>query len=170
MQNRSICRKIDFPKTLIFWWTVVQKSTLHISELMVKSHLHLVRIWYQNQSTNHLISGAETHLKQTSSLDAVCVSKVFQNEIQNDSKMLDRNWWQTALGPTWRHQAWLLVSQTLSQAPKLLTLTSYSAYLVQIFDLFRLFWHHFQTRFRLQSSTHNSYIEIPCSQLADQTS
>ena len=77
---------------------------------------------------------------------------------------------KSALGPPWRHQDGLLVSKTLSQAPKLLILTSYGPYLDPIFDFFKLFWHHFQTRFPLQSSTHNSYIEIPGSQLADQTS
>ena len=31
-------------------WTVVQKSTLRISELIEKYYLHAVRIWYQNLS------------------------------------------------------------------------------------------------------------------------
>ena len=59
----------------------------------------------------------------------------------------------SALGPLWRH----LISKTLSQAPKLLILTSYRPYLDLIFDLLRLLWHHFQLRFQLQSSTHSSF-------------
>ena len=31
-------------------WRVVQKSTLRISELRVKCHLHVIRIWVQNPS------------------------------------------------------------------------------------------------------------------------
>ena len=72
-------------------WTVVQKSTLRISERIVKCRLHSVRIWSQNLSFSDPISVPKIHLKQTSSFDAVLVSKVFQNVSQKDPKMLYRN-------------------------------------------------------------------------------
>ena len=77
---------------------------------------------------------------------------------------------QTALGPLWRHQAWLLVSKAPSQALKQLILTSYRIYYEPIFNLFKLSWHNVQARFRLQSSTHNSYNEVRCSKIVDRTS
>ena len=88
-KDRSI-----FDKTKILQNTrsVVQKSTLRISELMVKHHLHLVRICNQNPCNFDQNSIPNTCLKQTSSFDAVLLSKVSQNVIQNDPKMLDRNW------------------------------------------------------------------------------
>ena len=67
----------------------------------------------------------------------------------------------SALGPIWRQS----IAKTLSQAPKLLILTSSWPYWDLIFDLFRLLRHHFQLRFPLQSSTHNSFQDsmfAPC--------
>ena len=75
-----------------------------------------------------------------------------------------------ALSGLWPHQSCFLVSKTPSQALKLLILTWYGPHLDPIFNLFKLFWHHFQGRFRLRSSTHSSYNEVHCSKLIDQTS
>ena len=72
--------------------TVVQKSPLRISELIEKYDLPSVRIWYQNLSFLHQNSIPKVHLKETSSIEAVLVSKVFQNDAKKEPKMLDRNW------------------------------------------------------------------------------
>ena len=69
-------------------WTVVQKSTLRISEPIVKCRLHPARMW---SSIFDAISVPKIHLKQTSFFDAVLVSKVFLNVTQKDPKMLCRN-------------------------------------------------------------------------------
>jgi len=71
--------------------TIVQKSTLRIAKLIVKSHLSAVWIYYQNRSFFYQISTPKVYRKQTSSCDAVLASKVFQNGAQKASKMLYRN-------------------------------------------------------------------------------
>ena len=88
-KERSIFKKT---KILQNTGSVVQKSTLRISELMVKHHLHLVRICNQNPCNFDQNSIPNTCLKQTSSFDAVLLSKVSQNVVQKDAKMLGRNW------------------------------------------------------------------------------
>ena len=72
--------------------TVVQKSTLRILGLIVKYHLHLVRIWYPNPTLVNQISLQKPHLKQTSFFRCCFSVNVFQNELKKEPKMLDRNW------------------------------------------------------------------------------
>ena len=67
------------------------KIELRISELIEKYDLPSVRIWYRNLLIFDQISIPKVHLKQTSSFDAVLVSKVFQNDLKKDPKMLGRN-------------------------------------------------------------------------------
>ena len=78
-------------KTLQNRRTVVQKSTLRIAELIVKSHLYFGRILYQNLPFFKQISSPKVYRKQTSSCDAVLASKVSPNGAQKASKMLCRN-------------------------------------------------------------------------------
>ena len=87
--DRCISKK---PKIQQNAWTVVQKSTLRISELLIKYHLQSVRIWYQNLSIVNHISIPIACLKQASSCYTILDPKVFQNVSQKDPKMLGRNW------------------------------------------------------------------------------
>ena len=82
---------VEKSKNLQNTWTVVQKSTLRISELIEKYDLPSVQIWYQILSFLDQNSMPKVHLKQTSSIEAVLVSKVFQNDAKKGPKMLDRN-------------------------------------------------------------------------------
>ena len=75
-----------------------------------------------------------------------------------------------SFGTTLTTSSWVVGLKALSQALKLLIFTLYGDHLNPIFNLFNLFWHHFQGRFRLQSTTHSSYKEVRCSKLVDQTS
>ena len=70
-----------------------------MSDLMAKYHLHLIRNRYQIPPNFHKKSIPKTHLKQTSSLNAVLISKILKNVSQKDPKMLDRNWGNRA----WDH-------------------------------------------------------------------
>ena len=79
---------VEKSKNLQNTWTVVQKSTLRISELREKYNLLSVRIWYQNLSFLEQNSIPKVHLKQTSSIEAVLVSKVFQNDAKKGPKCL----------------------------------------------------------------------------------
>ena len=58
---------------------------------MLKYHLNLVRVCYQNPSIFAPNSIPKTHVKPTSFLDAVLVSKIYENEAKREPKMLDRN-------------------------------------------------------------------------------
>ena len=82
---------VEKSKNLQNTWTVVQKSTLRISELIETYDLPSVQIWYQILSFLDQISIPKVHLKQTSSIEAVLVSKVFQNDAKKAPKMLGRN-------------------------------------------------------------------------------
>ena len=83
---------VEKSKNLQNTWTVVQKSTLRISELIEKYDLPSVRIWYQNLLFLDQNSIPKVHLTQTSSIEAVLVSDVSQNNTKKDPKMLGRNW------------------------------------------------------------------------------
>ena len=58
---------------------------------MLKYHLNLVPVCYQNHSIFAPNSIPKTHLKSTLVLDAVLVSKIHENEAKREPKMLDRN-------------------------------------------------------------------------------
>ena len=71
--------------------TVVQKSTLRITQFLVKYDLHSVRNQYQQSQFFNQISLLKVHLKQSSSFGAVLTPKVVQNEAQKRLKMVDLN-------------------------------------------------------------------------------
>ena len=58
---------------------------------MLKYHLNLVRIWYQNPSIFHPNSRQKTPRKPASFFVTILVSKIIQNLMKTPSKMLDRN-------------------------------------------------------------------------------
>ena len=58
---------------------------------MLKYHLNLVRVSYQNPSISAPNSIPKTHVKLTSFLDAVLVSKIHENDAKREPKMLYRN-------------------------------------------------------------------------------
>ena len=87
--KRRIFEKTKFHQNT---WTVVKKSTLRISELLVKYHVRPAWNLYKNLSIFDQISSLKIYLKQSSFLNAVLIPKVFQNVSQNAPKMLGRNW------------------------------------------------------------------------------
>ena len=91
--------------------------------------------------------------------------KVSEKKLQHASSELIK----LALGRLWPHQTYFLVSKTPSHALKLRMLTSYGSNLDANFSLFKLFWHQFESWFRLQSSTHSSYNEDHNSKRIDPT-
>ena len=66
---------------------------------MLKYHLNLVRIWYQNPSIFHTNSIQKTPGKPASFFVTIFVSKIFQNLMKTRSKMLCRN----CATPPWGH-------------------------------------------------------------------
>ena len=66
---------------------------------MLKYHLNLVRIWYQNPSIFHPNSIQKTPRKPASFFVTFFVSKIFQNLMKTPSKMLGRN----CATPPWGH-------------------------------------------------------------------
>ena len=66
---------------------------------MLKYHLNLVRIWYQNPSIFHPNSIQKTPRKPASFFVTLFVSKIFQNLMKTSSKMLCRN----CATPPWGH-------------------------------------------------------------------
>ena len=58
---------------------------------MLKYHLNLVPVCYQNHSIFAPNSIPKTPLKSTLFLDAVLVSKIYENEAKREPKMLGRN-------------------------------------------------------------------------------
>ena len=58
---------------------------------MLKYHLNLVPVCYQNHSIFAPNSIPKTHLKSTWFLDAVLVSKIHENEAKREPKILGRN-------------------------------------------------------------------------------
>ena len=149
-KQSECCSTTDFAHSTTYVWA---SSSLG-SNLVSTSITCSLRIDPQNASKTNVV--VEVNLKY----------KISEKRLQYASSELIK----LALGRLWPPQSYFLVSKTPSHALKLLILTSYGSNLDAIFNMFKLFWHQFKSRIRLQSLTHSTYNEDHSSKRIDQTS
>ena len=72
--------------------TVVQKSTLHLHEVMLKYPHVLHRVWCQNPSNLEPKSYEKWCIKRLPYFITLSITKIYQNVVKRVPKMLYRNW------------------------------------------------------------------------------